>query len=490
MAKNRSLKIRPAKLFEQSESIFLLVDSNFVIRMANDACCRWINLTEEELIGLSCVYTSAELDNPLKNRVAGLCPSPEVFDGNITQQMIFRRDANGKKVWRSASTTPLNVQGETMALIVAPAPDSPSENQPDHQRLDSLELRDALAMMRTQDGRTYRLNALIGKSSFATRTRQQVSAAIENQAQTLIHGPEGSGREFLARTIFHERTKNGDAGEKLFPVHCEVADGQQMQRTIKHWIEDGRQQQTKDCLLLLEADQLDATAQNELLGFINMPGIQIHTLTTCKQSLLKLAEAGKFSTPLANALCIQTIKTSPISERLEDLPLIVQAIIENENANSEKQISSASPAALELLSEHNWPRNIDQLQEIIQSAFANCATATITPNDLPERFHHAIKSIRVGKHEVTTIKLDEFLEEVEAKLIMRAMRQAGNTKSKAATMLGISRPRLLRRLEALGVGENAPVFEELETVDSSAFKEETPSSQTAQDDNKKADEKE
>lgn len=496
MAKNRSLKIRSAKLIEQSDSVILLVDSNFVIRMVNAECCQWINLPEDELIGLSCVYTSAELDNPLKNRVSGLCPSPEVFDGNITQQIIFRRDASGEKAWRSASTTPLNVHGETMALIVAPAPDSPSNTLPGDQVLDEFALRDALALMRTRDQRMYRLDDLVGKSSFANHTRQQVLAAIENQAQTLIHGPEGTGREFFARTIFHERSKKGDAGESLFPVHCEVADGQQIQRTIKHWIEDQHQQRTIDCLLLLEADKLDTSAQNELLGFINMPGMQIRTLATSKQSLTRMAEAGEFSIDLANFLSVQTIQTFPLSRRLGDLPLLVQAIIENENASSEKQISSASPAALELLAEYDWPRNIDQLREIIQSAVENSAGSTITPSDLPERIHHAVKAIRVGKHEVTKIKLDEFLEEVEAKLIKRAMRQAKNTKSKAAAMLGISRPRLLRRLETLGVGEDAPVFEELEIVDSSAFEEEPVDSQAADNvdstDNSadKADEKE
>ena len=471
MAKNRNLKIRPAKSFEQSDAVILLVDSNFVIRYANPHCCQWVELGEEELLGLTCVYSSAELDNPLKNRVAGLCPPPEFFDGAIRQQFIFRRDNDGKKIWRLASITPLSIGDEKVALIVAPGPDSKNGTLPGGDP-DALGTRDALAMLRSRAQKIYSTDSLTGKSSFAAKTRRQVLAAIDNGAQTLIHGPQGTGREFIARTIFLERAKKKKSDDNLFPVHCSIADGQQIQQSLKSWFENQRQQQNNDCLLLLDADQLDESAQNELLGFFNIPGIQFRTLATSTRSLIEMASAGDYSIDLANFLTTQTIETTALKERLIDLPLLVQAMLEHENESSEKQISTASPAALELLAEYNWPRNLDQLRETIKAAFEAATTSTITPDDLPERFHHAIKSIRVGKHEVTKIKLDDFLAEVESELIKRAMRQTKNTKSKAATLLGISRPRLLRRLEALGMSEEAPVFEELATVDSSAFEEE------------------
>ena len=468
MAKKRNPKIRLSKALEQAKAAVLLVDAEFVIRFANDACCEWVDISPEEIVGLSCVYSSAELDNPLKNRVAGLCPPPTAFEGNACNQIVYRTLPNGERTWRHATFSPLNIEGQPMVMVTASTPDMDTDRQLSRTKVDRLEIKEALSLLRSRDQRIHSIDAFVGKSSFAARTRRQIIAAIENRAETLIIGHEGTGREFCARTIFQQRSKSSGKDENLFPIHCAIADGELIQQTIKQWIED-QQHSTQDCLLLLEADQMDTASQNELLGFVNMPGIRIQTLATSQQSLIEMAKDGKYSADLANYLSTQTIETVPLAKRREDIPLLVQAFIERANVTADKQIASASPATSELLAEYNWPRNMDQLNDTIQHAIANSKTSKITPSDLPEAIHHAIAAARVGKHEENKIKLDEFLEEVERKLIVRALRQTKNTKSKAAVLLGISRPRLLRRLEALKINV---ATKDSNIVDSTAFKEE------------------
>lgn len=472
MAKKRNPKIRLSKALEQAKAAVLLIDAEFVIRFANEACCQWVDISPEEIVGLSCVYSSAELDNPLKNRVAGLCPPPTAIEGQVCNQIVYRTLPSGDKTWRYATFSPLNIDGQPMVMVTASTPDLDTDDQLSRIEVDRLQIKETLSLLRSRDQRINSIDAFVGNSSFAVRTRRQIIAAIENRAETLIVGDQGTGREFCARTIFQQRCRATGKDENLLPIHCAIADGKLIQQTIKQWIED-QQRSTQDCLLLLEADQLDIASQNELLGFANMPGIRIQTLATSQQSLIQLAKEGRYSADLANYLSTQTIETVPLAKRRADIPLLVQAFIEKSNVTADKQISSASPATSELLAEYNWPRNMDQLNETIQHAIANTKTSKITPGDLPESIHHAIAAARVGKHEENKIKLDEFLEEVERKLIERAMRQTKNTKSKAAVLLGISRPRLLRRLEHLGINVAS---QDSNIVDSTAFKEEEDSS--------------
>jgi len=74
----------------------------------------------------------------------------------------------------------------------------------------------------------------------------------------------------------------------------------------------------------------------------------------------------------------------------------------------------------------------------------------ITVADLPPRIHHAAASLKVRKSD-ESIVLDKFLAQVERELIRRATAQAKGNKAKAARLLGMSRPRLYRRMIQLGL---------------------------------------
>ena len=94
---------------------------------------------------------------------------------------------------------------------------------------------------------------------------------------------------------------------------------------------------------------------------------------------------------------------------------------------------------------------------------AACATAEgplVTPRDLPRRLHLAADAERYAARPDETIVLDEYLAEIEKELLRRALQRAKGNKTRAARLVGLTRPRFYRRLVQLGLEDGPVVFEE------------------------------
>jgi DNA-binding NtrC family response regulator len=168
------------------------------------------------------------------------------------------------------------------------------------------------------------------------------------------------------------------------------------------------------------------------------------------------------SSQLWQALSTVTIELPRLSERIEDLPILAQSFLEERNRGRAKQIGAIRPDALDLLALYSWPGELKELEEVLAAAHAACTGQTITPIDLPPIVHHASKTASLARPApLERIVLDEFMATVERELIERAMRQVSGNKTAAAELLGMTRPRLYRRLVQLGlVPESAIEFHE------------------------------
>lgn len=325
--------------------------------------------------------------------------------------------------------------------------------------------------LRTELDATLFQGPLIGVSHALKRLREQVKVAQQAGVRVLIVGPAGSGRRQLARAIHYA----GDVSVSgpLAPVDCPVMDAELMQLTVTRFLRqrDGQSFRRPPGLLLTDVDQLRADAQQELAGFLLLPGIELQTISTATRSLHKLAARGKFRQDLAFALSTFTLTVPRLGQRIEDVPLLAQYFIEQENARtaqpgaaakqeSEPQRSGLADDAMELLLLYPWPGNVEELQQVIREACQNTATSLITAADLPERIRHGREALLRQQPAEPAIHLPDFLAEIEKELLARALRKAGGNKTKAAELLGLQRARLIRRLVQLGLqkpAEDEPV---------------------------------
>jgi DNA-binding NtrC family response regulator len=482
MAKKRTGNISLTKTFDRSAEIIYLIGDDFTIRYANPACATWIGIEADQLVGAKCVFSS-ESENASDNVVAGLCPPPDLFETTESPQSQFHEflisvrsgQHPSETCQRTARAFRINDQeGKTTSILVV-ATESPINASTSTESLpetDAMRLHNALVEIHHQSQLAHQADSLVGVSSFSHRLRRQAKIAAECTSDLLVLGPPGSGREHLARTIHSMRS--AEAPGLLIPIHCSIADQELLQSAISETLaQQKRSQRTKDStptpwLLLLDIDKLNSSAQSKLLEFLQLPDFPLKVLSTATTSLNALAEAGQFNAELSHYLNTMTIELIALNQRIEDIPLLAQAMIERVNLSRQQQLSGIDPMSMQLLQEFAWSGNLDQLREVVTAAISEASSSLLTADDLPKKFHDLVKAQRIGVPTETEIQLADYLETIEQELISRALQQAKGNKSKAAKLLGINRAKLLRRMQhfRLKVNQSDP-----DVLEDSAFEE-------------------
>jgi DNA-binding NtrC family response regulator len=482
MAKTRKINNALIRVLDQSRSIVYLVSDEQTMTYANQSCADWLGLELESMIGTSLVYSTESLSDPMQNNLKGLALPPDLFatgtvvakeKSQASVQLRITSNNTHKPVAYMATASPIHDHRDMLSgfLVVATQPNELSEAVSTREAIDDpVKLHQALATLREKQRRLFDLRRLVGTSSGSARVRRQVESAIDSRSDVLIFGRLGTGREHVARTIFNHANTND---EDLIPLHCAITDPMQVQSTMKELASQNKKRQhdpaaTTSTLLLLEVDKLDARSQQEVLGYLQLPGFSIRTISTATQELF--AQESSFDQQLASHLSTLTIELPTVTQRREDLPLLAQAILEFGNDKNVKQFSGFTRQAIELICEYDWPQNLDQLTAEIENAAAQATGNIIQATDFSDRIHHAIQAQRFAAKPEVRIQLDDFLLNIEKQLVERSIAQAKGNKTKAAELLGISRAKLSRRLQQFETPEpeNDPALQ----VDESVFKEE------------------
>ncbi len=452
MARSRLLNTVVGKLLATSHSPVFVLDSQRCIVYGNAAFFQWAGDPGQELIGVQCDYHSSPEFGVLREMAAKLCPPAEVFAGQLVTAEISGGRPGDRISRRNASFLPIGSDDDEIVAVIAavdgeevPSADTSAD------RLNSIttDLHQRLRTLRDQAVLRFGIDRLIGDSLSIRRIRDQVRFAHRSRVHSVIHGPVGSGREHTARTIHY-----GDApasAARLVPVACPLMDAELIQATITNVIRNPVDQGPAT-LLLLDVDQLPETAQYELSGFFDLPGFDLATLSTARSDLIQLASDGKFRKDLAARLSTLVIHLPGLSERREDIPPLAQVFLEQFNSTGGRQLSGFSPEALDQLAAYAWPGNVDELAETVHEACASAEGTIVNAWDLPQRLRYAADAEAFPREEDERIVLDDFLAEIEAELIHRALQRAKGNKTKAAALLGVTRARLHRRIDQMMEG--------------------------------------
>ena len=439
MARPRSPKTVAASLFDASTDPIYLLDENRKIVYANDALAGWLGLDREKTIGLRCDYHAAIDLGDENSTVAGLAPPPgevaKVVRGEVAASAANRIDI------RHATFVPLMSKGSILGIIGIVG--EPADEQVDAASKHAA--HELLLRIRADHRSRYEVGRLVGVSKPIQGARERIQVAAESSARVLVVGQKGSGCEHVARTI-HE-LRHQEKSVVLTPLAGELLDADTVRSTLEAITNKGSDWVESDsALLLLDVDAMTGETQSSLLQFLDSE-VDVQILSTARQSLDTLAKQGRFREELADRLSTVTIELPPLVDRREDISLLVQYAIEQLNAAGDKQISGATPEAIDLLSAYSWPGNIDELRQFVREAYEKTASPRIDVSDLPKRIHLAADASHFPFEKDEEIDLDEFLADVEAELITRAMKRADGNRAQAARLLKMNRARFLRRLE-------------------------------------------
>jgi DNA-binding NtrC family response regulator len=135
----------------------------------------------------------------------------------------------------------------------------------------------------------------------------------------------------------------------------------------------------------------------------------------------------------------------------------VEQFLERASAAADRPVAALTADAWELLRTYGWPGNLRELYAVLLSACLRASGSQIDASDLPAYLRLAVRLDRTVKPPAAaerSLPLDQLLEQAERRLILLALQRAKGNKSRAAELLSIWRPRLLRRMEALGIADS------------------------------------
>ncbi len=457
MAANRhSPRAALFHLLEDATAPVYVIDDSRKIIYCNAALASWLAIDAEELIGQRCDYHSQRDAGDVVN-FAGLCPPPSVFNGESASGFISRRDKTGNLKIHTAAFLPLGPEAASCPGVIAVVA---VDDQTDEiavtpvaaaRQLAARRLHERILQFRQRYEQEYELGRLIGSSPAIRLVRDRINLATRTPARVVVIGPQGSGREHVARTI-HFQTR-GTTPPPLVPLDCGLLDAELIETTVTAFLKRCAELETEGvpCLLLLDVDRLPADAQEVLRGFLAVREFDLRTIATARTELSELVHTQDYRADVAAMLSTVTIQVPSLSERLEDIPILLQYFIEELNAAGAHQVEGFSVEAVETLLQYPWPGNVDELIGIIRETHQKSENPLIDVEELPKQIRLGIEADEYPLSEDETVNLDAFLREVERELVQRAVSQARGNKAQAARLLGIPRARLLRRIEHLGI---------------------------------------
>jgi transcriptional regulator with PAS, ATPase and Fis domain len=444
MAKTRKARQTPLDLLNESPLPVYMLDAEWRITFANQPLADWVGLSLAQVIGSPLRYTAPA---PEKSRtLMGLCPPPDIAHEHRTGTVsVVGRD--GRLKHRSVDFLPLAPPGEEATLVplmaVVGANDKSATElvESRHKRSAGDALHQQLLSWRQTEAASWSSDLLIGTSRAIVRVRQQVRAATLAGVPTLVLGNSASDVAMVARAIHFSKIEPPSVKRvprTLLAIDFRLASSSeqaQLLATARH--------QTSPTTVLIEYIDLADESQQQSLA------TELDELPDSVQPIATVLDAARLALNLSERFSTIVIDVPGLAKRSEDLPLLAHAIVERANALGERQIAGVSAEALDILAVYDWPGGHAEFEHILTQAHSACKTATISAGDLPAVLHHALQLQSTMPREAVPIEIDGILGDVERWLVERALSLADGNKAEASRLLGISRPRLYRRLETL-----------------------------------------
>ena len=316
------------------------------------------------------------------------------------------------------------------------------------------------------------LHTIIGPSAGISQVKLMVERAAPGRTTVLITGESGTGKELVARAV-HLGSPRKD--KPFVGVECAALTGDALEKELfgqetassagTPAIRRGRVEQADGGTLFLDdMAALTPDLQVKLLRllqdrrFERVGGstpieVDVRFVMATNTDLAKKVEEGTFREDLYYRVNVVQIHLPPLRERREDIPLLVAHFVAKFTAdNNMKQQKSFSTQALNYLTGYDWPGNIRQLENVVESCMVLVPGNVIEEENLPAEIRDEESQFKSAV-DLLPVQLDlaDTLQKIEAALIRRALVRADLVQVKAAELLNISKSLLQYKLKKYGI---------------------------------------
>jgi DNA-binding NtrC family response regulator len=306
-------------------------------------------------------------------------------------------------------------------------------------------------------------NQIVGSSHIMQQLLSTTEKVAITDANVLILGENGTGKELIARAIHNASQRKdevfvsvdlGAISESLF--ESELFGFKKGAFTDAKEDRAGRfEAANKGTIFLDEIGNLTLALQSKLLSVLQNRkvvrlgtnkeiDINIRLVCATNMPLYQMVKEGKFRQDLLYRINTVEVKVPSLSDRLEDIPELVDHFLKIYCKKYNMPFKRVSPTTFKRLEKHNWPGNIRELQHSVERAVIMSESNILEPND----FFLSQMDDDAGA-DVAGITTN--LEETEKILIRKVIDKHGGNISKAAKELGLTRASLYRRIEKYGL---------------------------------------
>ncbi len=316
------------------------------------------------------------------------------------------------------------------------------------------------------------LPRLLGESAPIARARDMIAKLARSQAPVFITGESGSGKEVAARLI-HSGSARADA--PFVAVNCGAIPENLMESEFFGYKKGAFTGADADkmgylkaaergTLFLDEVGDLPLAMQVKLLrviqekkvrrvGDTQEDAIDVRIISATHRSLSQQVDAGEFRQDLFYRLNVIELKMPSLREIPEDIPLMVEQVVERLARQSGNPPPAISEEAMLALRRYDFPGNVRELENILERALALCTGNKILESDLYLTQATARDKVAPldGALGTRGLPLHDFLDQVEREAITKALEATRFNKTAAAKLLGITFRSLRYRLDRLGI---------------------------------------
>ena len=327
-----------------------------------------------------------------------------------------------------------------------------------------------LNQLKTRISENYSFGQIVGNSVRLKQVLAQVSKVASTTATVLVTGESGVGKELIARAVHNFSPRSG---KQFVAVNCGAIPLSLIESELfgheKGAFTDARnmhqgsfEQADGGTLFLDEIGEMPLDAQVKLLraledrtvtrvGGKTPIKVDVRIIAATNRNLEEKVRQGTFRLDLFYRLNIFTINVPSLRERRSDIPQLTDYFIAKYNKTLGLNITGITLEAIDKLAQYDWPGNIRDLENAVQSAMILAQDGIIDTDHLPMRikgYPSSIEAVLINESETSKIKEVNVI--AEKKLIEETLQRYNNNRTLAAEALNISRKTLFNKMKKYG----------------------------------------